>query len=57
MAAGVSLNFQGFVERENLFSYKNLFVSECPQLKDQHLCEFLKKLDQEEYAVIQLENR
>jgi gas vesicle protein len=52
-----SFNFQGFIEADKLFSYKNLFASQSSALKDKDLCQFLSQMDQTEYDLIVLENR
>jgi hypothetical protein len=52
-----ALNFTGFVERKDLFSYTNLFVSQAPELKGKPLCEFLTNLDQAEYPLVAAENQ
>jgi hypothetical protein len=53
----LGLNFQGFPEKKTLFPYQNLFVSQSPNLKDKPLCEFLAKMDQEEYGIVLTENQ
>ena len=56
MAAQV-LNFTGFIERNDLISYKNLFISQAPELTGKPLCEYLTNLDQAEYRLVSAENQ
>lgn len=52
----LALNFNGFVEKNNLLSYRELFASESTLLKGKALCEDLIEMDQQEYESVQLEN-
>jgi len=53
----LNLNFAGFIENRDLISYKNLFVSQAPELQGKPLCEYLTKLDKEEYKLASSENQ
>ncbi len=51
-----ALNFNGFVEKNSLFSYRELFASESTLLKGKPLCQYLTEMDQQEYEIVKLEN-
>jgi|GEM_PF-1652203 len=53
----LNFNFTGFIEKPDLISYKNLFVSQASELKGKPLCEYLTKLDEEEYKLVSSENQ
>jgi hypothetical protein len=53
----LNFNFTGFIGRNDLISYKYLFVSQSSALKDKPLCEFLTNLDQAEYRLVSAENQ
>ena len=54
--AVAALNFNGFVEKNNLISYRELFASESALLKGKPLCQYLTDMDQHEYESVKLEN-
>ncbi|HEX2579499.1 MAG TPA: hypothetical protein VHK67_03755, partial [Rhabdochlamydiaceae bacterium] len=54
--AVLSLNFKGFFERSDLFSYRNLFASEADTLKWKSLCEAIIKMDEQEYSLVKSES-
>ncbi|HEX4840327.1 MAG TPA: hypothetical protein VFU89_07805 [Rhabdochlamydiaceae bacterium] len=53
----LNFNFTGLIEKPDLISCKNLFVSQAPALQGKPLCEYLTKLDEEEYRLVSAENQ